>query len=140
MIDSVGTISHMIDLALINMEDLDNMPEGRQRHQLTINYMNQVKSLVESFAKLTGELKQEGTIDINFFSNQITEFANIVLSTVRELDRQMGLDNKLEYSFASEFKKQWDNYQSIQQKMINGELPLEHGEKERNVNSFNEGV
>lgn len=138
VIDSVATISHMIDLALINMEDLDNMPDGRQKHQLTINYMTTVKNLVEEFAKLTGELKQEGSVDVNFFSTQITEFANIVMATISKLDEKMNLDNKLESAFAQEFKKQWELYKATQQKMINGELPLDYGAQQRNINTFND--
>ena len=72
--------------------------------------MATIKGLVEEFAKLTGELKTEGTIDINFFSNQITEFANIIMTTIHKLDEQMGLNHQLEYNFGREFKKQWDLY------------------------------
>lgn len=139
MVDNVGLISHMIESLMIQMEELDNMADGRVRHQLTLNYAGQVKGLVESLAKLTGELRQEGTIDINFFSDEITRFADIVHSTVKTLDMQMGLDNKLEYSFATEFKKQWDSYQLRQNRIACGELSTDDGMKERNVNTFNEG-
>ena len=138
VVDSVATIAHMIDLALINMEDLDNLEDVRQKHQLTINYMATIKGLVEEFAKLTGELKTEGTIDINFFSNQITEFANIIMTTIHKLDEQMGLNHQLEYNFGREFKKQWDLYKDTQKKILNGELPVNYGERERNINTFND--
>ena len=138
VVDSVATIAHMIDLALINMEDLDNLEDVRQKHQLTINYMATIKGLVEEFAKLTGELKTEGTIDINFFSNQITEFANIIMTTIHKLDEQMGLNHQLEYNFGREFKKQWDLYKNTQKKILNGELPVNYGERERNINTFND--
>lgn len=37
-INTVSTLAHLIDIALINLESLDEFPDGRQRHQLTINY------------------------------------------------------------------------------------------------------
>ena len=52
-------------MALINLESLDSFPDGRQRHQLTINYMGQIKGLIDEFSKLTGELQTENTFDIN---------------------------------------------------------------------------
>lgn len=39
-INTISTLAHLIDVALINLESLDSFPDGRQRHQLTINYMN----------------------------------------------------------------------------------------------------
>ena len=137
-VDSIATISHLIDVALINIEELDNIKDGRQKHQLTINYMATIKNLVEEFAKLTGELKQEGTIDINFFSNQINDFASIVLATVKKLDEQFGMESKLEQEFSKEFQKQWLQYKDIQNKIVSGELPANYGEKERNINTFNQ--
>ena len=137
-VDSIATLSHMIDVALINIEDLDSMPDGRQKHQLTINYMATIKNLIDEFSKLTGELKQEGTIDVNFFSNQITEFANIVLATIKKLDDQFEMNSQLEYAFGAEFQKQWATYKETQQKMISGELPLDYGAKDRNINTFND--
>ena len=137
-VNAVATLSHLIDIALINLEELDSFPDGRQRHQLTINYMTTIKNLVDEFSKLTGELKQEGSIDINFFSFQIAEFANIVMATIKKMDKQFGLNNQLEYEFGNEFQKQWRTYKDTQNKMINGELPLDYGERERNVNTFND--
>lgn len=137
-VDSIATLSHLIDVALINIEELDNFPDGRQRHQLTINYMAQIKSLIDEFSKLTGELKQEGTLDVNFFSAQITDFAQIVMATISKMDEQFGLNSKLMYAFGEEFKKQFTRYQETQKKMISGELPLNYGEKERSINTFND--
>lgn len=68
---------------------------------------------------------------------QITEFANIVIQTIRKMDHDFNLKSQLEYSFGREFKKQWDNYRETQQKIFNGELPINYGEKERNINTFN---
>ena len=121
-VDSIATISHMIDVALINIEDLDNLTDTRQKHQLTINYMATLKNLIDEFSKLTGELKQEGTIDINFFNNQITDFANIVISTIKKLDEKFELNSQLEYAFSAEFKKQWEKYKDVQNKIISGEI------------------
>ena len=137
-VDSISTLSHLIDLALINIEDLDQFPDGRQKHQLTINYMGQIKSLIDEFSKLTGELKQEGTIDVNFFSDQITEFAQIVMATITKMDEKFKLDNQLLYEFGSEFKKQYQQYKEIQKKIVTGELPTNYGEKERSINTFND--
>lgn len=64
-INTINTLSHLIDVALINLESLDNFPDGRQRHQLTINYMGQIKGLIDEFSKLTGELQTENSFDIN---------------------------------------------------------------------------
>ena len=138
VIDSVGTLSHLIDVALINLESLDEMPDARQKHQLTISYMASIKNMIDEFSKLTGELKQEGSIDVNFFSSQITEFANIVLSTIRKLDAQFNMNNQLEYAFGEEFNKQWKAYKNVQNKMVNGELPLNYGSEKQNMNTFND--
>lgn len=137
-VDAVSTLSHLIDIALINLEELDSFPDGRQRHQLTINYMAQIKSLIDEFSKLTGELKQEGTLDVNFFSTQITDFAQIVLATVSKMDDKFNLNSKLTYAFGEEFRKQFLIYKETQRKMVSGELPLNHGEKERSINTFND--
>ena len=136
-INTISTLSHLIDVALINLESLDQFPDGRQRHQLTINYMGQIKGLIDEFSKLTGELQTENTFDINFWNVQITEFANIVIQTIRKMDHQFNLNNQLEYSFGMEFKKTWDQYRETQKKIFDGELPINYGEKERNINTFN---
>ena len=137
-VDSISTISHLIDLALINIEELDSFPDGRQRHQLTINYMGQIKSLIDEFSKLTGELKQEGTIDVNFFSAQVNEFAQIVMATISKMDERFNLNSQLIYEFGTEFTKQFKQYKDIQRKILSGELPPNYGEKERTINTFND--
>lgn len=137
-VDKVNAIAHLIETAMIRIEEVENLPGDKSKHQFTIQYMNTIKGLIESLAKLTGELKQEGTIDINFFSGEITRFADIVLSTIRQIDKDMNLHNQLEYGFANEFKKQWELYQIRQGKILSGELPTNDGEKQRNVNTFND--
>lgn len=138
VIDKVNSISHLIETAMIKVEEVEQLNNPTKQHQLTIQYMNTIKGLIESLAKLTGDLKQEGTIDINFFSNEIAKFAEIVLITIREIDTQMGLNHQLEYSFGNEFKKQWDSYVTVQQKKIIGEIPVGEYDKTMNVNTFNE--
>lgn len=64
VIDSVGTLSHLIDVALINLESLDEMPDARQKHQLTISYMASIKNMIDEFSKLT---------DISFYGNPTSE-------------------------------------------------------------------
>lgn len=139
IINNVGTLNHMIEVAMIKMEEVDQLPaKDKNRHSLTIQYMGAIKGLIESLAKLTGDLKQEGTIDINFFSNEIQIFAEIVLQTIRQVDIDLGLNSKLEYTFANEFKKQWDTYQLRQSRILSGELSPNDGLKQRNVNTFND--
>lgn len=138
VVNKVNTISHLIDTAMIKLEEVDEFNNLQKQHQYTIQYMNTIKGLIESLAKLTGDLKQEGTIDITFFSDEITRFAEIVLSTIREMDKTLNLQGMLEQSFSNEFKKQWDNYKLRQNKILDGELSTNDGQKERNVNTFNE--
>jgi len=99
--------------------------------------MGQIKSLIDEFSKLTGELQTENTFDIHFWNVQISEFANIVIKTIRKMDHQFNLNSQLEYSFGIEFKKCWDEYRETQKKILDGELPINYGEKERNINTFN---
>lgn len=140
VIDKVNTVSHMIEVALINIQELDSHPNNKERHSLTLQYMNTIRGLIETLGKLTGDLKQEGTIDINFFNNEITNFADIVLMSIRAVDRQLGLNGELEIAFAKEFSNQWKNYQERQRKIITGELSANDGNNYRNVNTFNENV
>ena len=53
------------------------------------------------------------------------------------MDHQFNLNSQLEYSFGVEFKKCWNEYREIQNKILDGELPINYGEKERNINTFN---
>ena len=101
--------------------------------------MNTVKGLIESLAKLTGDLKQEGTIDINFFNDEISLFADIVLRTIREIDFNLGLNGTLEEAFSTEFEKQWLSYTERRNKIASGELKPSEGNLQKNVNTFNEG-
>ena len=137
-IDKVNSLCHMIDVSLIKMEEIDNDEtlNNKTKYQTTIAFMNTARGLIESLAKLTGELKQEGTIDINFFSNEISTFADIVLETIRAVDKQLDLKGQMESAFSIEFKKQWDDYKQLQTAMINGEAPLR---KQNLINTFNDG-
>jgi hypothetical protein len=141
VVNKVSTISHLIEQLMIKIEEVDELPGEKAKHQFTIQYANSIKGLVESLAKLTGDLKQEGAIDINFFSGEIARFAEIVLSTIKQMDKSMGLNSELEYNFAFEFKKQWELYQIRQNKILSGDLSPsdDESEKERKVNTFNEG-
>lgn len=138
MVNKVNAVSLQIDTALANIESLDNMSNDKVKHELTIKYMNTIRGLIETLSKLTGDLKEEGTIDINFFGNEITKFAEIIILTIRQVDKSLNLNGELELEFSKEFKKQWDNYISVQQKKINKELPINYGDNEFNVNTFNE--
>lgn len=138
MVNKVNAVSLQIDTALANIESLDNMSNDKVKHELTIKYMNTIRGLIETLSKLTGDLKEEGTIDINFFGNEITKFAEIIILTIRQVDKSLNINGELELEFSKEFKKQWDNYISVQQKKINKELPINYGDNEFNVNTFNE--
>jgi hypothetical protein len=140
VVDKVNSVSHLVEVAMTRIEEVENSQQGTKKHQLTIQYMNTIKSLIETLGKLTGDLKQEGTIDINFFNNEIANFADIVLNTVRAIDRQEGMNGKLEIIFAEEFGKQWNMYQDRQQKIISGELKESEANTHKNVNTFNENV
>ncbi len=137
-IDKVNSLCHMIDVTLIKMEEVDSDEtlNNKSKYQTTIAFMNTARGLIESLAKLTGELKQEGTIDINFFSNEISTFADIVLETIRAIDKKLELKGKLEIEFSAEFKKQWDDYKNIQTAVINGESK---GRVPNISNNFNDG-
>jgi ATP:corrinoid adenosyltransferase len=139
IIDEVNTISYMIERALVNIEEVEDMQSTKEKHNLTIRYMNSVKGLINSLADLTGELQNQNRIDVNFFSNEITRFAEIVLSTIRQIDQELDMNGDLEFKFAQEFKKQWDSFQERQQKILDGELPVNDGQDSQG-NSFNEGV
>lgn len=140
VIDKVNTVSHMIDVAMINIQELDDHNNKKERHQLTLQYMNSIRGMIETLGKLTGDLKQEGTIDINFFNNEITTFAEIVLQSIRVIDGQFKMNGELELAFASEFTNQWQNYQDRQRKIVNGEISMSEGNTHRNVNTFNENT
>ena len=136
-IDKINTLSHMIELALTRLEEVDQLSEAK-KHQYTIGYMGQIKSLIDELNKISGNIKQEGTIDSNFFKNEITTFAEIVLSTIRALDMQYKMNFELEIAFKEEFIKQYQLYQARQDLIFSGKLPPNDGEKERNINKFND--
>lgn len=137
-VDKVNTVSHLIEVAMINIQELDEHANKKERHTLTLSYMNSIKGMIETLGKLTGDLKQEGTIDINFFDNEISNFADIVLTTIRSVDKQMGMNGHLEVAFAQEFGNQWQNYQDRQRKIVNGEISQAEGNIQLNVNTFND--
>lgn len=140
VVDNVNTVSHLIEVAMISIRELDEHTNVKERHQMTLQYMNNIRGMVETLGKLTGDLRQEGTIDINFFSNEISNFADIVMQTMRVIDKEMGMAGQLEVTFAQEFGNQWQNYQDRQRKIINGELSQADGNTHKNVNTFNENT
>lgn len=137
-INKVNVISSQIDITLAKIESLDHIykPNDKTGHQLYIQYMKLVKDLIESLAKLTGELKQEGTIDVNFFGTEITKFAEMVLLAIRRVDRQLQLNGQLETLFSEQFCTLWENYLTLQTKKINGEVDIDYGNYD--INTFNE--
>lgn len=136
-IDKANTIAHMIELALARMEEVETLSDAK-KHQYTIGYMGQIKSLVDELDKVSGAIKQEGTIDSNFYRNQIDTFAKIVLSTIRALDQKYKMNYQLEVDFSSEFKKQMELFKSREDMIFSGKLSPTDGEKDRNVNTFND--
>jgi len=133
-VDKINSLSHLIEMSLIKLEEVEHIQSESKKHQYTIQYMNTIKGLIESLGKLTGDLKQDGAIDINFFNNEISGFAEIVLQTIRIVDKQLGLNGQLEVIFAQEFTKQWQNMQERQSKFISGEIKS----NQNNSNNFND--
>jgi len=127
----------MIELALTRLEEVEQLSETK-KHQYTIGYMGQIKGLIDELNKVSGSIKEEGTIDANFFKNEITTFAEIVLSTIRALDIQYKMNFELEIAFKEEFIKQYKLYQARQDLIFAGKLSPKDGEKERNINKFND--
>jgi hypothetical protein len=140
VVDKVNTVSHLIDVAMIDLQEVDEHPNKKEKHSMRLSSMNTIKGLIETLGKLTGDLKQEGTIDINFFNNEITTFAEIVLQSIRTVDGQLKMNGELELLFAQEFGKQWQNYQERQHKIVTGQLSASEGNTHRNVNTFNENT
>jgi hypothetical protein len=135
-VDRINSLNHLIETSLIKLEEVEHIQSESKKHQYTIQYMNTIKGLIESLSKLTGDLKQDGAIDINFFNSEISNFAEIVLSSVRVVDRQLGMEGKLEVLFAQEFTKQWQNMQERQSKYISGETTTYSNPN--NNNNFND--
>lgn len=136
-VDKVNTVSHAIEIALIRMEEVETLSDSK-KHQYTIGYLGQIKSLIDELSKITGEMKQEGTIDANFFRTEINTFAEIVLYTIRALDIQYDMGFELETAFSTEFKKQMSLYRKREDLIFSGQLSPNDGEKERNANNFND--
>ena len=136
VVDKVNLIAMEIDTLLIKMKGLDEYGNEKIGHELTLKYMSTIKSLVETLAKLTGDLKQEGTIDINFFGTEITKFSELIILCIRRIDRQLEMQGTLENLFAEEFKKQYTNYLNLQNKKINRQIDINEGNY--SINTFNE--
>lgn len=135
-VDKVNAVAMQIDIALNKMQALDEYGNEKVGHELTLKYMTTIKSLIETLAKLTGDLKQEGTIDINFFGTEITKFAELVILCIRRIDRKLEMQGALENLFAEEFGKQYTNYLDLQNKKINHEIDINEGNYQ--LNTFNE--
>lgn len=136
-IDKANTISHLIEVALARMEEVETLSDTK-KHQYTIGYMGQIKSLVDELDKVSGAIKQEGTIDSNFYRKQIDTFAKIVLSTIRALDQKYKMNYQLEVDFSSEFKKQMELFKAREDMIFEGQLSPTADSKEENVNTFND--
>lgn len=137
-IDKANTIAHLIEVALARMEEVEDLSDAK-KHQYTIGYMGQLKGLVDELDKVSSELNESGgTIDAAFYSAEIDTFAKIVLATIRALDQQFNMNYNLEVAFSEEFKKQYTAFKQREQLIFNGELSPKDGEKERNVNTFND--
>lgn len=140
-IDKIGHLSHLIEVAMINIQEIEaTQTNPKTKHSQIIQYMNTIKGLIESLAKLTGDLKQEGTIDINFFNNEIDTFADMVMRTIRQIDIKLKLNGELETMFTEEFKKQWEAQKIRREKIMAGELSPTESNPYKNVNTFNEGM
>jgi hypothetical protein len=136
-IDKTNALSFAIERVLAGIEEVETL-EPVQKHKLTAAYMTQLGQLIDKLNKISDGQKQEGVIDTNFFRTEINTFAEIVLATIRQLDEQLGMDLRLEVMFTEAFKKQWELYQQRQDLIFAGQLPPNDGEKERNLNRFND--
>lgn len=136
-IDKANTLSYLIDIALTHIEEVESMKDNK-KHQYTIQYMGQIKSLIDELNKVSGAIKQEGTIDSNFYRTQIDTMAKIVLSTIRALDQQYNMNYELETAFAEEFKKQFALFKAREDMIFAGKLSPTDGEEERSINTFND--
>ena len=136
-IDKTNALSFAIERVLAGIEEVETL-EPVQKHKLTAAYMTQLGQLIDKLNKISDGQKQEGVIDTNFFRTEINTFAEIVLATIRQLDEQLGMNLQLEVMFTEAFKKQWQLYQQRQELIFSGKLPPNDGEKERNLNRFND--
>lgn len=136
-IDRVNTLAHLIQLCLLRLEEIE-VENNPKKHQHSIQYIGQLKGLIDEYSELAGNMKDEGTIDANFFKTEINTFAEIVLSTIRALDMKYQMDFQLEVDFSAEFKRQMVLYRQRQDLILAGKLSPKDGEKERNINKFND--
>lgn len=138
-IDKINSMSYMVDSALLKLEEIehDSSLSNKIKYQLTNQYMNTAKGLIESLSKLTGDLKDESTIDAQFFINEINNFGDIVLAAIRSCDKILKLGGELEQTFAIEFQQAFNDYRIKQMAQINAEIPKS---KENLMNTFNDGV
>jgi len=136
-IDKANTIAHMIEIALARMEEVEELSDAK-KHQYTIGYLGQIKGLVDELNKVSSQIQEEGSIDSKFYSSQMDTFAKIVLATIRALDQQFQLNYHLEVAFSEEFKKQYHAFKQREQMIFQGNLSPNDGEKERNINTFND--
>ena len=138
-IDKINAMSHMIDTTLLKIEEIesDSTLNNKTKYTLTNQYINTTKGLIESLSKLTGDLKDESTIDTQFFINEINNFGDIVLSAIRSADKILGLNGELEITFAAEFQNAYQDYKIKQIAQINGEIQKS---KENLMKTFNDGV
>lgn len=134
-INKINLINLQIDTALTKMESLDNLKDIKLQHDFTIKYMTTIKGLVETLNKLTENLKDEN-IDVQFFGDEITKFADLVLVTIRRVDKELQMNGKLEEIFAQQFVEAWKEYINLQNQKLNNEVPLDYGNYQ--VNTFNE--
>ena len=137
-VDAINTIAHLIDTALIRLDQVDQaIGDERQKHQLTINYFATIKNLIDEFNKLSGDIKSEENIDIEFFQREIASFANIVMALIRKYDDQFELKGKLAIAFAEDFQAAWQVYKDKQNDVIDGRVSIAEHKIQTNINTFN---
>lgn len=121
VVNKINSLNYLIEKNIILIEELEGKPENyKTKYSAIAQLVNSTKGLVETVSKLTGDLKQEGTIDIAYFNTEISGFADIVISTIYQIDKQLDLDGKLNEAFVNEFKRQWDLKQQHIQNLTGG--------------------
>ena len=139
VIDKINSLSHLIDASLIKMEklDSDSTIKNKDKYTISVQYANSIKGLIESLSKLTDGIQNDSIIDVNFFTTEISEFADIVIASIREVDKQLNLNGELEYLFGEEFQKRYTTYRKTQVAIMNGEAPKR---KPNLACEFNDGM
>jgi hypothetical protein len=57
MVDKVNTVSHLIEIAMANLEDVElNSRDHKTKHSIINNYMTTIRGLIEQLSKLTSNL------------------------------------------------------------------------------------